>query len=127
MSTILIVEDDKNILLTLSARLRAEGHRVVGAQDATMAMSVARKDPPDLALLDISIPGGNGFQVAQRLQQSTRTIGVPVIFITAFPERLLTGDRPEPAFVITKPYTEAQVRSAVSQAMFFSSTETLSA
>ena len=49
----------------------------------------------------------------------------PVIFITAFPERLLTGDRPEPAFLISKPYTEEQVRSAVSQAMFFASTEGL--
>jgi hypothetical protein len=49
-----------------------------------------------------------------------------VIFITAFPERLLTGERPEPAFLISKPYREEQVRSAVSQAMFFASTETLS-
>ena len=48
---------------------------------------------------------------------------IPVIFITAFPERLLTGERPEPAFLISKPYTEDQVRSAVSQAMFFSSSE----
>ena len=52
---------------------------------------------------------------------------VPVIFITAFPERLLTGQRPEPAFLINKPYSEDQVRSAVSQAMFFASTETLHA
>jgi hypothetical protein len=50
-----------------------------------------------------------------------------VIFVTAFPERLLTGKRPEPAFLITKPYVEDQVRSAVSQAMFFASTETLAA
>jgi FixJ family two-component response regulator len=50
---------------------------------------------------------------------------VPVIFITAFPERLLTGDRPEPAFLISKPFQETQVQSAVSQAMFFASTETL--
>jgi DNA-binding LytR/AlgR family response regulator len=50
-----------------------------------------------------------------------------VIFITAFSERLLTGKRPEPAFLITKPFTEEQLRSAVSQAMFFSSTETLAA
>ena len=48
-----------------------------------------------------------------------------MIFITAFPERLLTGDRPEPAFLISKPYSEEQVRSAVSQAMFFASTEGL--
>jgi DNA-binding LytR/AlgR family response regulator len=52
---------------------------------------------------------------------------MPIVFITAFPERLLTGNRPEPAFVIAKPYTEEQIRSAVSQAMFFSSTETLKA
>ena len=51
----------------------------------------------------------------------------PVIFITAFPERLLTGDKPEPAFLISKPYSVDQVVSAVSQAMFFSSTETLNA
>ena len=52
---------------------------------------------------------------------------MPVIFITAFPERLLTGDRPEPAFLISKPDTEDQVSSAVSQAMFFASTEGLEA
>jgi FixJ family two-component response regulator len=50
---------------------------------------------------------------------------VPVIFITAFPERLLTGDRPDPAFLISKPFQETQVQPAVSQAMFFASTETL--
>ena len=50
---------------------------------------------------------------------------LPVIFITAFPERLLTGERPEPAFLISKPYSEEQVRSAVSQAMFFASTDGL--
>ena len=49
----------------------------------------------------------------------------PVIFVTAFPDRLLTGERPEPAFLITKPFSEEQLRSAVGQAMFFSSTETL--
>ena len=68
MQPIEIVEDDKNILLTLSARLRAEGHEVVAAQDAMMAMSVAVRAKPDLALLDISIPAGNGFQVDGRVQ-----------------------------------------------------------
>ena len=52
---------------------------------------------------------------------------LPVIFITAFPERLLTGDRPEPAFLISKPYSEEQVRSAVSQAMFFASSAGMNA
>lgn len=83
MSTILIVEDDKNILLTLSTRLRAEGHDVVTAQDAMMAMSVAVRARPDLALLDVSIPAGNGFQVAERLHANSLTSGLPIIFITA--------------------------------------------
>ena len=61
----------------------------------------------------------------EAVQEILTAMTVPVIFITAFPERLLTGDRPEPAFLISKPYTEEQVRSAVSQAMFFASTEGL--
>ena len=56
-----------------------------------------------------------------------KDLTVPVIFITAFPERLLSGEKYEPAFLISKPYTEEQVRVAVSQAMFFASTETLRA
>ena len=50
---------------------------------------------------------------------------VPVIFITAYPERLLTGDRPEPTYLVTKPFQEATVRAAISQALFFGSTRPL--
>ena len=81
---------------------------------------------PDLILADIQLAdGSSGIDAVNEL---LRDLGdIPVIFITAFPERLLTGERPEPAFLISKPYTEEQVRSAVSQAMFFSSTEGLDA
>jgi hypothetical protein len=51
---------------------------------------------------------------------------VPVIFITAYPERLLTGDRPEPTYLVTKPFQEASVRAAISQALFFQSGRPLS-
>ena len=77
-------------------------------------------------LADIQLAdGSSGIDAVNELLASLGDM--PVIFITAFPERLLTGDRPEPAFLISKPYTEDQVSSAVSQAMFFASTEGLEA
>ena len=79
---------------------------------------------PDLILADIQLAdGSSGIDAVNELLADMGEL--PVIFITAFPERLLTGDRPEPAFLISKPYSEEQVRSAVSQAMFFASTEGL--
>lgn len=119
MSTILIVEDDKNILLTLSARLRAEGHEVATAQDALMAMSVATKSRPDLALLDISIPGGNGFKVAERLQGNTLTTGLPVIFITASRRTGLLEQASAVGAVafFEKPYDVEELMAAVNLAL----------
>ncbi len=88
------------------------------------AVRLARLERPDLILSDIQLAdGSSGIEAVNEILQAAQAI--PVVFITAFPERLLTGERPEPAFVITKPYSEEQIRSAVSQAMFFSSTETL--
>jgi DNA-binding LytR/AlgR family response regulator len=88
------------------------------------AIELGLKKTPALILADIQLAdNSSGIDAVNAL---LKQIGeIPVIFITAFPERLLTGDKPEPAFVIAKPYTEDQVRSAVGQAMFFSSTETL--
>ena len=87
-------------------------------------MELGKQTQPDLILADIQLAdNSSGIDAVNDL---LKAIGdVPVIFITAFPERLLTGERPEPAFLISKPYKEDQVKSAVSQAMFFASTETL--
>ena len=80
---ILVVEDDKKIALALAIRLRAAGYDVIAAPDAVLAMSMALKHRPDLLVLDLFIPGGNGFQVAEWLQDLEAMIGVPYIFITA--------------------------------------------
>ena len=114
---------------TLVAGYRAwqsMGHQVTGiARTHTAAVDLAHQKRPDLILADIQLAdGSSGIDAVNEL---LRDMGdIPVIFITAFPERLLTGDRPEPAFLISKPYSEEQVRSAVSQAMYFASTEGLS-
>ena len=80
---ILIIEDDKKIALALAVRLRAAGYDVIAAPDAVLGMSMALKHRPDLIVLDLLIPGGNGFQVAGWLQDLEAMIGVPYIFITA--------------------------------------------
>ena len=83
MKKIPIVEDDKNIVMALIVRLRAAGYAVIVAFDAVMALGMALKQRPHLVLLDISMPGGNGFMVAERLQNSSLTAGVPMMFLTA--------------------------------------------
>jgi DNA-binding response OmpR family regulator len=80
---ILVVEDDKRIALALGVRLRAAGYDVMTAPDAVLAVSMALKHRPDLVLLDLLIPGGNGFLVAERIQDLEAMLGVPCIFLTA--------------------------------------------
>ena len=80
---ILVVEDDKRIVMALAVRLKGKGYDVVAAYDAVMAMTIAMHHRPDLVLLDISMPGGNGFMVAKRLQNEATTAGIPLIFLTA--------------------------------------------
>lgn len=122
---IMIIEDEAIIAMDLESLVADMGHEVVGiARTHASAVKLGSAERPDLILADIQLAdNSSGIEAVQEL---LKTLGnVPVIFITAFPERLLTGERPEPAFLISKPYSEDQVRSAVSQAMFFSSTETL--
>jgi DNA-binding response OmpR family regulator len=82
MKKILIVEDDHDLTLGLSIRLRAAGYGIVAAQDGASVMSAALKHSPDLILLDIGIPGGNGLVVLERLKQNTNTAYLPVIVLT---------------------------------------------
>ena len=122
---VMIIEDEAIIAMDISAIVRDLGHHVTGvAATRTEAVALAKREQPDLILADIQLADrSSGIDAVNDILAEFKE--VPVIFITAFPERLLTGTRPEPAFLITKPYSEEQVRSAVSQAMFFSSTETL--
>ncbi len=124
---VMVIEDEAIIAMDISAIVREMGHRVTGvARTRTEAVRLASESKPDLVLADIQLAdNSSGIDAVNDILREFEDL--PVIFITAFPERLLTGARPEPAFLITKPYSEEQVRSAVSQAMFFASTETLAA
>ncbi|WP_134680936.1 response regulator [Paracoccus ravus] len=123
---VMVIEDETIIAMDLKGIVQAMGHSVTGvARTHKQAVELAQAKRPDLILADIQLAdGSSGVDAVNELLSEMGEL--PVIFITAFPERLLTGNRPEPAFLISKPYSEEQVRSAVSQAMFFASTEGLS-
>lgn len=118
---VLIIEDETLIAIDLSDIVSKLGHEVVATADtASKAVAAASQHKPDLVLADIQLAdGSSGIDAVNEI---LHRVSVPVIFITAFPDRLLTGERPEPTFLITKPYLEETVQAAVSQALFFEST-----
>ena len=124
---VMIIEDEPIIAADLSAIVEDLGHEVTGvARTRVEAVDHGKDARPDLILADIQLAdNSSGIDAVNDLMKDMPD--TPVVFITAFPERLLTGERHEPAFLISKPYREEQVQSAVSQAMFFASTETLRA
>jgi DNA-directed RNA polymerase specialized sigma24 family protein len=115
---VLIIEDEALIALDLEALLENLGHQVVGvARTRSEAAAIARNRRPGLILADIQLAdGSSGLDAVNDL---LNMFEVPVIFITAYPERFLTGERPEPAFLVSKPYQPATVSALVSQALFF--------
>jgi CheY-like chemotaxis protein len=83
MKTVLLVDDDNVFLLTIGVRLKGMGYTVCAAKDAANAISVVRKAAPDVIVLDVSLPGGDGFLVADRLQKLITSAATPIIFVTA--------------------------------------------
>jgi DNA-binding response OmpR family regulator len=80
---ILIIDDDEHFRLGLTPRLKTNGYAVVWAGDAVAAISVARKEAPDLVILDIGLPAGDGFLVLERMRTLSELVAVPVIVISA--------------------------------------------
>jgi DNA-directed RNA polymerase specialized sigma24 family protein len=115
---VLIIEDETFIAMDLEGLVESLGHRVLGvARTHSEAIALAKAKRPGLILADIQLAdGSSGLDAVNEL---LRTVEVPVIFITAYPERFLTGERPEPAFLIAKPFQPATVSAVLSQALFF--------
>jgi len=121
---VLIIEDEPLISMQLEGLVSELGHNVVGtAATRAQASELFRNNPAGLVLADIQLAdGSSGIDAVEDLLKFG---DVPVIFITAYPERLLTGERPEPTYLVTKPFQEATVRAAISQALFFGSSRPL--
>ena len=115
---VLIIEDEAFIAFDLEGLVESLGHRVIGiARTREEALAIAGKKRPGLILADIQLAdGSSGLDAVNDMLETFET---PVIFITAYPERFLTGERPEPAFLIAKPYQPSTVSAILSQALFF--------
>ncbi len=123
-TSVLIIEDEPLISMQLEDLVRSLGHEICGtAATRTQAQVVVADKTPGLVLADIQLADGSSGLDA--VDDVLAIDSVPVIFITAYPERLLTGDRPEPTYLITKPFQEDTVRAAISQALFFGSSRPL--
>jgi CheY-like chemotaxis protein len=117
---VLIIEDEPIIAMDLEGIVEGLGHKVAAIADTrSSAVAAARSHNPGLVLADIQLAdGSSGIDAVTDILNDFQ---VPVIFITAYPDRLLTGERPEPTFLITKPFQESTVQAAISQALFFES------
>ena len=115
---IMIIEDEPLIAMDIEDMVTSLGHTVTGiARTHREAIELFKSVKPSMVLADIQLAdGSSGIDAVNEILE---TADIPVIFITAFPERLLTGDRPEPAFLVTKPFNPDMVKALISQALFF--------
>jgi CheY-like chemotaxis protein/DNA-directed RNA polymerase specialized sigma24 family protein len=117
-TNVLIIEDEPMIALDLADLVTGLGHDVSEtARTHGEAVAAFKRHKPGLVLADIQLAdGSSGLEAVNEILQS---FDVPVIFITAYPERLLTGSRPEPTFLVNKPFRTETVQAVISQALFF--------
>jgi DNA-directed RNA polymerase specialized sigma24 family protein len=117
-TNVLIIEDEPMIAIDLADLVAGLGHDVCDtARTHAEAVAAFRKHKPGLVLADIQLAdGSSGLDAVNEILES---FDVPVIFITAYPERLLTGSRPEPTFLVNKPFRTETVQAVISQALFF--------
>lgn len=115
---IMIIEDEPLIAMDIEDMVETLGHRVTGiARTRTEALELYKRTQPKMILADIQLAdGSSGIDAVNDILKDDT---LPVIFITAFPERLLTGEKPEPAFLVTKPFNPDMVKALISQALFF--------
>jgi DNA-binding response OmpR family regulator len=117
---ILIIEDDQDMVRAMGVRLKAQGYTLVVANDAISAISTAKKEKPDLIILDLGLPAGDGFVVMQRLRMLYDLILVPIIVVSARdpkinePRALQAGA----CAFLQKPFEAAELLSAIQNALF---------
>jgi DNA-directed RNA polymerase specialized sigma24 family protein/CheY-like chemotaxis protein len=118
VTDVLIIEDEPVIALDVAETVKSLNHRVCGiVSRANQAVDSARISPPGLVLADIELEDGStGISAVREILKSN---DVPVVFVTAFPERLIDPDTPEPTLVVAKPFDPAALKVAISQALFF--------
>lgn len=114
---ILVVDDEEDVAKALKVRLKANGYHVVLAFDSVEAFTMANKERPDLIILDIMIPGGGGFVVAERLKQSTATHHIPIIILTGISGGEERAYKVGASGYVMKPYHPEKLLETINNAL----------
>jgi CheY-like chemotaxis protein len=116
-ASILVVDDDPEIVLMLSTRLGKRGYKVTTAEDGKKALEVAKREKPDLVLLDVMMPGKSGWEVARALKQDPVTQNVKIVMVTAIGEK--TNEITAPIYGadahVDKPFEFEKLEKVISQ------------
>lgn len=114
---VLVVDDEPDVAKALMVRLKTNGYQVALAYDSVGAFMIANKEKPDLIILDILLPGGGGFLVAERLKQSQATHHIPIIFLTGIPGGEEKACRLGASGYVMKPYQPDELLETIHQAL----------
>ena len=114
---VLIVEDEEEVAKALKVWLKANGYIAIIAIDSIQGVTMAHKDKPDLIILDIMIPGGGGFAVAERLKQAADTRDIPIIYLTGIPGTEEKAYQTGASFYFKKPYNPEELLDAIKKAL----------
>lgn len=111
MGRVLVVDDEPDVLLLCRLNLQQRGHELLEASDGGRALELARERHPDVIVLDLMMPGMNGYQVLEALQRDDATSGIPVLVLTA---KSLRADRERShelgaAAFLTKPFLPSEL------------------
>jgi two-component system, OmpR family, alkaline phosphatase synthesis response regulator PhoP len=115
MAKILIADDEPDVLLIVSERLRRSGHKVEYAPDGIQAMQKAGENVYDLLILDIRMPGHTGFEVCEYTKGSEKNGKAAVLLISAFPEEKKTWHQSKADAFLMKPFEVGQLMTTISQ------------
>jgi len=124
---ILVVDDELDVAKALKIRLKASGYNVLLAYDSVQGYTMANKEKPDLIILDIMIPGGGGFVVAERLKQSTATHHIPIIFLTGISGGEDRAYKAGASGYLMKPYQPEKLLETIHDALEFGENQAVSA
>ncbi|MEM1435308.1 MAG: response regulator [Pseudomonadota bacterium] len=113
MTAVLVVEDDRNIARSVCLRLKANGIKAAAAYDAISATTVARRCQPDVAILDITMPGGDGFTVAERLRSLFPNIEIVFLTANSHPDTRSRAQALAPKAFVNKPFAAEELLAAI--------------
>ncbi|MCM8784495.1 MAG: response regulator [Candidatus Omnitrophica bacterium] len=116
---ILVIDDEPDILKILKFRLEKAGYEVLTALDGIKGLELAVRDKPDLVILDIMMPGGDGYALCEKLRTISGTVGIPVIFLSAKaePKDIAKGYESGAVYYLTKPYDAEVLLEMVKRAL----------